>query len=274
MNAVRQIMFLLLFVGNVLTASGEGAIDIVAPTDFINFDELDQSIASWKQNIVATLNDKEIEFVAHVVKFGSLFSLIDLQARKAVRLLLPLVWQLQEEIAAGKTGLALLNQMKEQSEKLHDFVVQRDTMLNEGEDLQHALKASKNKKVQEAIEVVHDQIKLAIEQCLACGDWQHVVTAVLPILDDGIKAGTMTSSLCKSFALSGSDTAKHDTGISTWLAREDIVSFFSWLTRAVTVFNTRSWESIQATSQLLAYQEELLTIKGVIYNKYLRVLRP
>lgn len=263
--------------GVLLLSQSSFAMEVAAPTDYIDFDALNQSIEVWRQDVAASLNENEQQLVVHFIKLGSLFSLVDLKTRQAVRQLLPLVWQLQEEVVDGKPALAVLREIEEQRKRLHNLVVYHDMLLKQWREWTNAIEVSENQKVLAVLEAVHEQVRQAIERCLQAGDWQPIAAAMPSILEDQIKTANLLSALCSidekdgDVSLTDEDEQEED---DTTLERqeEDSIEYFSWLTNAANLFNDRSWESIEAASQLLVYQEELLTMSGVIYNKYLRAL--
>jgi hypothetical protein len=257
-------------------ASQENVINLSSPAEYIDYTKLEESVDQWTNEVLPTLNEQEVLLVKRFLQLGLLFAGIDLRVRQAVRSLLPSVWQLQQTVTKGAEGLSCLNQIEEQNKELRNMLTSHAMLLKQWRDWTTVLSACENQKVLKAVAIIDEQIRQSIEGCIDAREWQKITDLVPEVLADSARTGQLLISLCQlPNKNTGEEVAPEEESVSEEQKLfEQSMTHYSWLVNAAAMVNERSWESLKAVSQILIYEEALLVISGVIYNRYFRVISP
>lgn len=257
-----------LLLGSVYARDVVSPLVVPAPIVYVDQDSIDEAAKEWAIQCRQTLSHEELQVVARTLHLSANFSDLDWRARRMMRSILAATWYVHQQLIEGNSAEQVAQKLQENHEKLCDVLGMHGIVLREWRAWTNMLEVSKNEAILDALELVNEQVRTAICVCLQAEDWHNIAHKASPIFEQSLKSLHLLNQVCQSSTKSecAQDVVKL---INEDVAQERVpLMLFEMLAKASSLGAIRSWESLEAASQILIYEEALLEISYAIYRAY------
>jgi len=238
-----------------------------SPAQFIDYDKVAASAQQWAEQYLNPLNESEVKVVASTLQLGKSFSAIDAKMRMLIQQALMSTCSLYQVITSGKEDPQLAKRLEAEIEEFSKLRALHSLAFHEWESWTTMLSVSQNKNVVAAIEAVNEAIRVEIENALAQKEWQMVTARVPAVAQENMRMLSLLSTLCANSA------QKNIENEEPAVSPDDSVILFDMIARTAENGCERSFETIEASSQILTYETLLLEISCTVFAAYLQALQ-
>jgi len=238
-----------------------------SPAKFIDNDKVEATAHQWADQYINPLNESEIKVVTQTLRLGKTFSAVDAKMRILIRQALMSTCSLYQVITSGKEDQRLAKELEAEIEEFSKLRALHSLAFNEWETWTTMLSVSENEKVEAAIEAVNEAIRIEIENALAQKEWQVLTKRVPATVQETMKTLSLLTTLCNNSA------PKNIENKETEVSPNDSVILFDMIARTAENSCERSFETIEASSQILTYETLLLEIRYMMFDAYLQAMQ-
>ncbi len=267
---MKRCLFLCLLMSFCVHADDQDQLQLLimqSPVKFIDNDKIAASAHHWVERYVQPLNEAEVKVVARTLQLGRAFSVVDIKMRALIQQILLTVCSLYKVITNGGEDPRISKELEAEIEEFSKLKAFHSFAFHEWQDWTNMLSVSENKKIDAALAAVNESIRKEIESALAQKEWQSLTERIPASAQETIKSLLLLSGLCANAS------QKEIENNEERLPSEDSVLLFDMIARAAENGCRRSFETIEASSQILMYETLLLEISFSMFDTFLQAMQ-